>query len=108
MRTIKYKKIATLYSFILTILSFWIISESAGNEPYLTIRSHDIFTQVGISSPLITLWTILLFWLLYSIKNKHLNKTWFIIAVWAIIMQLFLVISIFSYFSDLTIFHAIK
>lgn len=92
----------------LTVSSLWVIIEGAQNEPYITLRNYDAFTQIGIACSLITGWILFATWLVIQILKKRFTVFWSLAIIWAVVVLFYLKTSPLGFLSDLAQFHGAK
>jgi hypothetical protein len=84
------------------VLSLWVISAGAGDEPYVRFRSYDVYVQVGVAIALIALWFQFAAWLIYAAITRRIHRGWLALLVWIVGVLLYLWQSPTGYVYDIS------
>jgi hypothetical protein len=90
------------YSFLLTVVSLWVVGAGAGDEPYLTFRASDAYVQIGIALVLMALWLQLAAWLVYASARRRISRPWLALIIWVALVIYFLWDSPAGYIQDIS------
>lgn len=89
---------------VLTLVSFAVVFQSAGDEPYHTFYWRDAVTQVFLGMTLLTFWIEYLVVLIAAIVQRIVDAWWWLLVAWVALVMLYLHLCPFGYISDLTRF----
>ena len=98
------KKIFGIAGIILSILSFLLISESVGEEPFFKFKTSNALTQLVGATVIIVLWIELLGVVSYFMIRKGFNFYFLVFLIWGAFVLFWLLQVPYSYISDIVKF----
>ncbi|MEI8198033.1 MAG: hypothetical protein WCI73_19235 [Phycisphaerae bacterium] len=79
-----------VHAVVASVISFFLVLQSANDEPYTLFRSSDALTQVGLGCVLIALWIYLSAATLYGVITARISSWWLLLLLWAVIVLFYL------------------
>jgi len=99
--------VLSIFLIILSICSFWLVWESANNEPYLCVTRYDAVTQIILGTTFMVLWVQYILVVIYLIFRKLLSPFWTVSIYWVLLVLLNLHFCPFGYIGDVIKFRDI-
>jgi hypothetical protein len=88
----------------LTLVSWVIVGQGAGDEPYVRFVVRDALVQIGVAAMLMLLWLQLAGFLVLRIAQKQRHAAWLAVVVWALICEFYLSFLPVGYANDIARF----
>ena len=92
------------HAVIVSVASFFLVLQSASDEPYVYFRASDAFSQVGLGCVLIAIWIYLMAATLYGVITARISSWWLLLLPWAAIVLFYLRICPQGFVEDITKF----
>ena len=89
---------------LLSAISFFLVAESAGEEPFLCFSSRFAYTQILLSGAVIVFWAELLIFLILRILSKRSRLLYSVIIFWSCFVLYWQILVPVYYISDVVKF----
>jgi hypothetical protein len=102
-------KASTVLSVVIPALlipSVWVVVFD-NDEPYVSFRPSDAVVQVGVASSLVTLWILLVVFIVAQVLRKKLHAAWLSALLVCAIALFYLGVAPRDYLSDLVHFKVV-
>jgi hypothetical protein len=102
-------KASTIVSVVIPALlvpSIWVVGFD-NDEPYVGFRASDAMVQVGVASSLVTLWVLLVIFIVAQVLKKNLHAAWLSTLLVCAIALFYLGVAPGDYLSDLVHFKVV-
>ena len=88
----------------LTIITYFLVIECAGEEPFLRVRIRHLVTQVLLPMVSIAVWSTTIWTIIRNVLRKRLRKAFIVLAVWGIVALSLTAQVLYIYISDIIMF----
>lgn len=87
---------------VLTAMTFWLVQDNASAEPYMQLRSYDLYTQLVLGAIVWVAWLALGLATLVLMIKSLIHRGWLLALVWMIGGFLLQWVAIIAYIDDIT------
>jgi len=99
------KPVVAVLVTVLSIISFLLLTESTGEEPFLRFQSKHVWTQLVGPTIIMTIWIELFVWIAYGIVKGRYKLQSILLLVWIAFALFWLMQIPITYISDIEKFN---
>ena len=87
---------------VLSIASFFVVIQGAGDEPYTVFHRSDAMVQIGVAMVLMLLWVQLAIGIGLGVARRRVSPWWLPLLFWVLICEFYLSYCPSGYLQDIS------